>query len=126
MKKGQAAIAAVILGVCALYPAPRAAAETMVIQPSLGQPGYGNNNAAQVYMPPPQQQNAAQGLYNNSYNAMQNSMLVQQNQQSGQAQQTQIKYIYKGGVNDVRPVMPEELPQAIFHNRPSRNYEDTD
>lgn len=129
MKTGKAGLAAVALAILALYPAQSIRAETMVIQPSLGQPGYGNNSAAQPYMPPlsAQQQSAAQGLYNNSYNAMQNNGLAQPNPQNPwqQAPATQIKYIYKGGFNEARPLMPEEMPQRIFHNCPCRNYEST-
>jgi len=120
LKSGLAAVAAVI---CVLYPMPRALAQqTTLIQPSLGQPGYN----PQPYVP---QQQSSQNLYNNGYNAMQNATLAQpggqyanQNQNQNQSQQTQIKYFYRGGVNDAHPLRPEELPQRLFHNCPCKDY----
>ncbi len=117
LKSGIIAMAAAF---CLLHPAQRVMADTTVIQPSLGQPGYGYN--AQPYVPQ-QGQGQGQNIYNNGYNAVQNAMLAQPNGQQNQGQQTtQIKYIYKGGVNDAHPLRPEELPQRIYHNCPCRDY----
>jgi len=125
LKSGLAAVAAVI---CVLHPVHHAVAQqTTLIQPSLGQPGYNSQpgmNAALPYVP---QQQSSQNMYNNGYNAMQNATLSQPGGQQqyanqNQSQQTQIKYFYRGGVNDAHPLRPEELPQRLFHNCPCKDY----